>query len=574
MRVLNKDEAGRLIPIFERDSKELAAKLDRRNSILTLLCLNDALDSVGQKVLRPLILPSTRHPETTRQEQFAVHDQITEQLVLIYEAIEIALEHSHLHDRPFKELPRIRVGIGEPSADTLIEMMRKKGVIGADDLIFAAEPELAPTVRVGFVIVVDWRGDPLVKSSVSDVFRLTLALRRTHAARTAVSLNLPLTLVDDQPVPMVNFPKELTLEKMAELRNRTARGVLNSDHSVSGWASDARQASIDGMQTIDLGIDSKENWNALLRELRETAKAFCLFTGFEESFASTHGYSVSQLSTAIESLMSMTRKTTEHTVYVGDKFKLANELKSSTGLSNSVINKVIASLTWRSGMSYVHAPIVTNGAQRYFSMTGVIGAIDLQLESHFSDPRYSDQLGKKFEEKCREILCSQGFTVYPKSLELPVKYLPDEVSMRIWNRIKTGTDIDVLARKKEYLYLFECKERKWSKGDEKRLTNLLSKTQTDLKYRGVWIRNNLDAFKAMVGQDWAEKLVSGGPEFGIIPLLVSNHAIGNLAEPYVPLVTIFELQRFNEVTSKRVQGERFAYLSDAEGSISQKVVIL
>ena len=272
--------------------------------------------------------------------------------------------------------------------------------------------------------------------------------------------------------------------------------------------------------------------------------------------------------------MSMTRKTTEHTVYVGDKFKLANELKSSTGLSNSVINKVIASLTWRSGMSYVHAPIVTNGAQRYFSMTGVIGAIDLQLESHFSDPRYSDQLGKKFEEKCREILCSQGFTVYPKSLELPVKYLPDEVSMRIWNRIKTGTDIDVLARKKEYLYLFECKERKWSKGDEKRLTNLLSKTQTDLKYRGVWIRNNLDAFKAMVGQDWAEKLVSGGPEFGIIPLLVSNHAIGNLAEPYVPLVTIFELQRFNEVTSKRVQGERFAYLSDAEGSISQKVVIL
>ena len=495
-------------------------------------------------------------------------------MVLIYEAIEIALEYSHLHDRPFKELPRIRVGIGEPSADTLIEMMRKKGVIGVDDLIFAAEPELAPTVRVGFAIVVDWRGDPLVKSSVSDVFRLTLALRRTHAARTAVSLNLPLTLVDDQPVPMVSFPKEFTLEKMAELRKRTARGVLDSDHSVSGWASDSRQASIDGMQTIDLGIDSEENWNALLRELRETAKAFCLFTGFEESFASTHGYRVSQLSTAIESLMSMTRKTTEHTVYVGDRVKLTKELKASTGLSNSVVGKIIASLTWRSGLSYVRAPIVTNGGQCYFSMTGVIGALDLQLEDHFSDPRYSDQLGKKFEEKCREILRSRGFTVYPRRLGLPVKYLPDEVSIELRNHVKVGTDIDVLARKNEYLYLFECKERKRSKGNEKRLANLLSKTQTDLKYRGVWIRNNLDSFRAMVGQDWAEKLVGGGPEFGIIPLLVSNHAIDNLAEPYVPLVTIFELQRFNEVTSKRVQGERFAYLTDAEGNISQRVIIL
>jgi len=282
MRVLEKDEAGRLIPVFERASKEMAEKMDRRNSILALLCLNDALDSVGQKVLRPLILPNMRHPETTLQEQFAVHEQLTEQLVLVYEALDIVLEYSRVCDRPFRYLPRIRVGIGESSSEALVEMMRKKCVIGPDDLIFAADPELAPTVRVGFAIVVDYRGDPLVEDSVSDVFRLTLALRRTHAARTAVRLNLSLTLVDGQPVPMVNFPADLTLEKMAELRNRTARGILDSDHSVSGWASETRQASADGMLTLDLGIGSKENWNALLREQREATKAFCLFTGFED----------------------------------------------------------------------------------------------------------------------------------------------------------------------------------------------------------------------------------------------------------------------------------------------------
>jgi len=287
-----------------------------------------------------------------------------------------------------------------------------------------------------------------------------------------------------------------------------------------------------------------------------------------------HGYQVSQLSTAVESLMSMSRGTTEHTVYIGNKFKLAKKLKSSTGLSNSVVDKIIASLTWRSGQKYVLAPIVMIVSQCYFSLTGVIGAIDLQLENHFSDPRYSDQLGKKFEEKCRKILSSQGFAVYPGSLELRIKYLPDDVSMRLWNRIKIGTDIDILARKNEYLYLLECKERRLSKGKETKLANLLSKTQTDLKYRGLWIRNNLDAFKAMVGRDWAEKLVGGGTEFGIAPILVSNHPIEKLAEEDIPLLTIFELQRFGEVKSKEDKGKRYAYLSDAVSGNTQRVAIL
>ena len=143
------------------------------------------------------------------------------------------------------------------------------------------------------------------------------------------------------------------------------------------------------------------------------------------------------------------------------------------------------------------------------------------------------------------------------------------------NRIKIGTDIDILARKNEYLYVFECKERRLSKGKETKLANLLSKTQTDLEYRGLWIRNNLDAFKAMVGRDWAEKLVGGGTEFGIVPILVSNHPIEKLAEEDIPLLTIFELQRFREAVSKEEdKGKRYAYLSDTVSGNTQRVAIL
>ena len=242
--------------------------MDRRNSLLSLLCLDDAFDSVGQKVLRPLILPNMRHPETTLQEQFAVHEHIMEQFMLIFEALDLVLERSRIREKAIPWLPKIRVGVGESSPDELIEGMKKRGSIGPDDYVLAASPELAPSVHMGEAIVVDSGKDPAVEEAVKRVFDLLIALRRTHAAKTAVKLNLGLSIRDDQPIPMVNFPSELSLEEMAELRDRTVREVLHSESSVADWASEMKEATANGMLTIDLGIDSKENWNALMREQR------------------------------------------------------------------------------------------------------------------------------------------------------------------------------------------------------------------------------------------------------------------------------------------------------------------
>src|SRR2546426_8516763 len=117
MTVIDKGQAGRLIPRFKEDCMTIVHQMDRKNSVLVLLCLNDAYENLGNAILPALLNPSIRHPQTTEQEQLALQDWVLENTGLIEEALLMVLEHSSMKARTIPSLPEIEIGIDSSDPD-------------------------------------------------------------------------------------------------------------------------------------------------------------------------------------------------------------------------------------------------------------------------------------------------------------------------------------------------------------------------------------------------------------------------------------------------------------------------
>ncbi len=139
-------------------------------------------------------------------------------------------------------------------------------------------------------------------------------------AKMAIQFNATLTLKEGQPVPHVNYPPWLTFDEIARLGKRTIRDLLHSEALVTEWASDTKKASAQSLLTIDDGLDSKSNQEALKREMSELIAGYSSFAGFETSFHSAYGYRMEDFTKVCECLESLARPYT-HTVYRGFKYR-------------------------------------------------------------------------------------------------------------------------------------------------------------------------------------------------------------------------------------------------------------
>ncbi len=94
MKTIGKGDAGRLIPSFEKDTVERACHMGREDSVLVLLCLEDAYGDLGDRLQHGLVHAELRDPLISEQELIAALDFVMENLRLIQEAVVLILTHS------------------------------------------------------------------------------------------------------------------------------------------------------------------------------------------------------------------------------------------------------------------------------------------------------------------------------------------------------------------------------------------------------------------------------------------------------------------------------------------------
>jgi len=548
MTVIDRGQAGRLIPRFKEDCMTIVHQMDRKNSVLVLLCLNDAYENLGNAILPALLNPSIRHPQTTEQEQLALQDWVLENTVIIEEALLMVLENSSMKARTIPSLPEIEIGIDGSDPDSHMASLREKKKLGLDDLVFVGTPTLMNAFKVSQVIIMRGVNDPEVRKSLNQVFSLIISIRRVHSLEMAIKFNTTVTIEEGQPVPHIDYPTDLTPEKMQEISQRTPRLALDSEQSVPEWASDVKKASAAASLTVAEGLDSKSNQEALRRELSEFVTAYSSFLGYESSFHSRFGYSLHDFVTACQELLEIARLQF-HTVYRGERTQLAKEVKRRSGLSNSKVNEIVTALTWRKGSTPFQSPIISIGSDRIFNFQHIMAGLTSTLDNHFSSSPYSNEKGVLFEERCRQLLNSKGFEVFPSRLNIVEEYLPPDISLQLWNHVKQSTDVDLIARKSNFLLICECKERKQTVGHELRLKNLFSKFKVDLKYKTLWLRTNHEKFSQLLSENWSNKLLQGRSQLWLVPLLISNLPVNTDNETKIGLLTYSELDRLADSTS-------------------------
>ncbi len=134
--------------------------------------------------------------------------------------------------------------------------------------------------------------------------------------------------------------------------------------------------------------------------------------------------------------------------------------------------------------------------------------------------------GKLFEDRCRSVLSDAGFGVLPGRFIVNDQVLSNEHSRRLWGKVKSSTDFDVLGPKQQFLINLECKERtrpvrsSVRSRRRTRLENSFAKYDEELMLKTAWLKDNLNRLAASPSLRIS---APDGPKFAL-PLLVCNFA--------------------------------------------------
>jgi Holliday junction resolvase len=169
------------------------------------------------------------------------------------------------------------------------------------------------------------------------------------------------------------------------------------------------------------------------------------------------------------------------------------------------------------------------------------------LDECFNEVYDNNLKGQAFEEACRKTLRENGIKTISKRVDITEPILPAEVSIALWGRQKSRTDIDVLACFNNNVLIIECKENKF------KLPSISEKNQfkkylIEHFHRVKWISSNLKKFENYVGlEEWLSLAITDNQPLYLFPLLVSSTFVETDEFKAAPLLTFIELK---ELVSK------------------------
>ncbi len=535
--VLNREEAARQHRPIWSQLTERCKQFNREDSVIALLCLQDAFDNLLNK-LGDLALTGLNWDSEMRT---MVYRTLAQWMLQIERVLDLILNLGGSEPRRSARQPTMTLSIGESPNDIAFAMIFRRQ-LGPRDATIPIVTRMAGSRKMALMLVLKESKGTFEEKFVGELVDLILLSFKYAIFDASVHRGYSLTVSEDKLVPSVNYPRSMTPLKVMSMdrtdpRTMSAEGIWTPE-----WSSDFGKLLEPTMSTVGLGMASPTHRAAFEREQTAFFRGYESFPSYVDQFRQQFSYSLSDFQKVAVGLQRLARPRGFHMVYVDLREKALRDIAKSTGLSKQVVGKVFDSLTWKMNSSARYLPIVPEQLRIIFSFRQIMAVISRRLQGFF-DSIYDDVnvKGETFENACRRELSSHGFTVHDGRLEIFEQALTDRDSNELWGHIKKRTDFDVLGSKGRFLIIAESKERKRKIETGVGLRNVFTKYYHELFLKSEWLVTHLNCLNRSPCLD---TINSTGQKF-ILPLIVCNRLIQNL-DPSVPLLAFKEFSYFSQ----------------------------
>ncbi len=471
----------------------MSRRWNRDDGIISLLCLEDAYDDLGNSLL-PGVYAPVQAGGIPDPFKVPLLRHVHQRFHVIDSSLEVICMLGRLGPRTIQRIPRLQISIAIlDSPQELREFCRSlvsNGTIAAQDGAIPGEARLMGKYTLGWVIRIEGGKGTNEEKVIDEILDVTDVVTKYFVHLTAIRIRASLTATAGETVPLVNYPSSMVPEAIMQAERVGPRKMFASNVSPAEWTSSFSEALGSSLPTIVFGIDSASSRQAMKRETDELFKGFDAYPGYGDLFRKEFGYSFSAFRTVTTALQTLSVPRIHH-IYIDTLEKILRRAAKLAQVPTSEARRIIESLVWTRGKPVGNFPLLPVHAGYAFSLFRMRREVVSRIEGCFQ--LYDNNVkGEKFEGSCRGTLRDQGSVVHPERLELADQVLSDEDSYRIWGKIKKGTDFDVLGTKGIYLLVLECKERNPSMSQLTHVKNMTVRYSEEHSLKCKWLAANIE----------------------------------------------------------------------------------
>ena len=535
MKTIRGAEIGRLLPQIDRLASEKLRLIGKFDGVNVLFRLDDAWETLALACRAGIAESEGDRNKWDR----AVYRYALTMRATVADAIEVLLDEGPERGRYVYTLPRFQVFVSNKDSATTVEGATHFGVVTPGFTYWMTYPiKLAGQVNAEGLIAME-PGEAELKFFTFDlVWEWLRLLHSKRIARMALHYKTGLVTREDRDFDfgMLEDTSNLPdLEKVLAHEGFDMRSIDGAARTPDAWNSDLRKKVVEGLPTLEMGLHSDENIRSVENQIEATKRAYVTLSGFEEEFSSHFGHAFTDFVEVCRDLLAIAREH-EHTVCCQETSRLATKI--GTGLGTGVALQIMNSMIRHTRTSLDLFPIVEIEGRSIFQYGRVLSALSNRAKLVYDTKYGNDPKGKAFEERCRNVLVDCGLAVIPRPTEIRSGFMLE----------KNSTDIDVIARKNQFILVLECKAEKYrvsgkyDSNDPNTTQNKFATYATETYRRAEWLCEPGNIGRTE-DRDLA-RLISEQPEWQLLPLVVTTYPINPGArQRKVGVITLAELER-------------------------------
>jgi hypothetical protein len=293
MRVIRGPEIGKLLPDLDKAVSEKLRLIGLFDGTNVLLRLDDAWESVSLQAYAHLQESSTKERSTWDR---AVYRYALTMRAVIQDGLQILLDQGPDRQRFIFRFPEFDIVISNTSSQETVAEAERQGLIVPGFVYWMTFPiSLAGQLPSEGLLVMQ-PPDADVKFFVIDlVWEWLRFLHSKRAAKMALAFNTGLIVREDRDFDFGRLEDPTKLPDIEEVLSHDGfdlRSLTGGARAVDVWNSDLRKKIVEGLPTLELGVDSEENIRSVNGQIDAMKEAYSRLPGFEEVFLGHYGHSL------------------------------------------------------------------------------------------------------------------------------------------------------------------------------------------------------------------------------------------------------------------------------------------
>ncbi len=535
----DKAEAMKELIRISDDIEKSFANFNTLRTIPTILCLEDAIDSL---YIEYQSKTKTETEYTLDPRQFAIDNLFIEWNKFLDDMIVNILSKGFL-DCTTKELDiGINFGVSierdyRTDLENFINQLKEENCIGRKYVVRIQERDFLNRYPGAMFIILDGKTDKKIIQTLDKILELRQLMYKKSLLETMIHLAPKGTEISfSEKGIFIEYPNHFAFETAYQKMGLSHR-LIESFTPIAYWNSNFADQAQETLQTIREG-KGKNNVDHLKLEQKEISSAYKNLIGFPEVFEKTCGI---ELQTFLDIVYEFIFECYPHDNTLG--VWRINDLRKSTVCKKHKLTDVQQAVSILSNLrkdNGFYGMLVVN--QTIFSNFDRLTRGALFILNNCSDTLYENDLkGKSFEDATRKMLKEKGLIVLPQSVEIFEPMIPKDIALRLWGKEKNRTDLDVIALKDDALLIVECKDTKFQSSLLKE-GNKFKNFVVEQYYRVQWIKDNFAKFATYVQNECAALGIDLSRRLLLFPLVVSNTLVNIENFQGAPLITYSELE--------------------------------